>query len=172
MMKKNLRFMVPGFIAIIFVVLAIASPEAAGRSAGISLDYFKEMILIMPPVFIMMGLLEVWVPKDQIKTWLGQDSGHKGALIAFLLGTLPTGPLYVAFPMAGVLLQNGARVRNMVIFLGSWAALKIPQMMVEMKFIGGSFMILRFVLTLIALFMIGSLMEILLQKKPEKEGLM
>ncbi|NSW90572.1 MAG: hypothetical protein HPY74_07820 [Firmicutes bacterium] len=47
------------------------------------------------------------------------------------LGTLPTGPLYVAFPMVGSLLRKGARISNMVIFLGSWAALKIPQLMVE-----------------------------------------
>ncbi|MBK5262778.1 MAG: hypothetical protein JJE17_09450 [Peptostreptococcaceae bacterium] len=102
------------------------------------------------------------------KQWLGNGSSIKGAAISFALGTLPTGPLYVAFPMAGSLLRKGARISNMVIFLGSWAALKIPQLMVEIKFLGIVFTSLRFVLTLAALILVGMLMEFLLRLKPDK----
>jgi uncharacterized membrane protein YraQ (UPF0718 family) len=161
------KFKVPIIIFLIFVGLAIFSPYTAKRSSLITLDYFKEMIFIIPPVFILMGLLEVWIPKDKIKKWLGRGSGIKGILLSLLLGTLPTGPLYVAFPMAASLLKKGAHVSNMVIFLGSWAALKIPQLMVEIKFLGVAFASLRFILTLVALILVGILMEFLLRIKPD-----
>lgn len=157
-MKTVKRFVAPILVLIVFIGLAIWTPDTAIRSSTVTWDYFKEMALIMPPVFILMGLMEVWIPKDKIQKWLGSGSGIKGAAIAVALGTLPTGPLYVAFPMTATLIRKGASFTNMVIFLGSWAALKIPQLMVEIKFLGISFTLLRFVLTLLALTLIGLLM--------------
>jgi uncharacterized membrane protein YraQ (UPF0718 family) len=165
------RFKFPIIIAMVLIALAIWLPDTARRSSIVTMDYLKEMILVMPPVFVLMGLMEIWIPKDKIQKWLGGGSGIKGAAIAFALGTLPTGPLYVAFPMAGSLLRKGARISNMVIFLGSWAALKIPQLMVEIKFLGIAFTSLRFVLTLAALGLMGMLMEFLLRLKPDKAWL-
>ncbi|MCD6321703.1 MAG: permease [Clostridiales bacterium] len=168
MIKVLKKFKITILVALCFIALVIWLPDMAKKSSLITLDYFKEMIIIMPPVFILMGLMESWVPKDKIKKWLGDKSGIKGMAISFLLGTLPTGPLYVAFPIAGSLLKRGARVHNMVIFLGSWAALKIPQLMVEVEFLGIGFTLLRFVLTVTALVLEGALMEVLIKKKSDK----
>lgn len=162
------KFRLPILIALVFIALGIWLPDVAKRSSLVTLDYLKEIVLIMPPVFILMGLLEVWIPKDKIQKWLGSGSGIKGAALSFALGTLPTGPLYVAFPMAGSLLKKGARVSNMVIFMGSWGALKIPQLIVEVKFLGLPFTALRFILTLLALILIGMLIEYILLNHPDK----
>lgn len=170
-MKTIQIFTAPILVLIVFIGLAIWMPDTAIRSSLVTWDYFKEMALIMPPVFILMGLMEVWIPKDKIQKWLGSGSGITGAGIAFALGTLPTGPLYVAFPMTATLIRKGASITNMVIFLGAWAALKIPQLMVEIKFLGLSFTLLRFVLTLLALVLMGLLMEIILRRHPDKAWL-
>ncbi len=167
-MKEILkRFKVPIILGIIILGLKIFIPEAGDRSLSVMIDYAKEMAIIMPAVFLLMGFMEVWIDKDKIKKWLGSKSGLKGGLIAFVLGTLPTGPLYAAFPMAASLLKKEASVFNIVIFLGAWAALKIPQLMVEIKFLGLSFTALRFVLTLVGLIIIGSIMNIAFKKKSE-----
>jgi uncharacterized membrane protein YraQ (UPF0718 family) len=122
------KFKAPLLLVLIYLVLAIWWPDISGRSTKVAFDYLREMVLIIPPVFVLMGLLEVWVPKEQIKKLIGAGSGLKGFFFSFLMGTLPTGPLYIAFPMAGTLLQKGAKVSNIVIFLGAWAAIKIPQL--------------------------------------------
>lgn len=170
-MKTIKKFAAPILILIVFIGLAIWTPDTAVRSSLVTWDYFKELALIMPAIFILMGLMEVWIPKDKIQKWLGSDSGIKGAGIAFALGTLPTGPLYVAFPMTATLIRKGASITNMVIFLGSWAALKIPQLMVEIKFLGITFTLLRFGLTILALVLVGYLMEIILRRHPDKAWL-
>jgi uncharacterized membrane protein YraQ (UPF0718 family) len=162
------KYKFPILIALVFVGLAFWMPDTATRSTEVTWDYFKEMALIMPPVFILMGLMDAWVPKDKIQKWLGSGSGIKGVTISVALGILPTGPLYVAFPMTASLIRKGASITNMVLFLGSWAALKIPQLMVEIKFLGVSFTLLRFVLTLTALLLIGILMDKILKKSPDK----
>jgi len=158
------NFKAPIIIAIIYLLLAVWLTDTAERSLLVAIDYAKEMVFIMPPVFILMGLLEVWIPKDKIQKWLGTRSGIRGIILSFLMGTLPTGPLYVAFPMTASLLKKGASISNMVVFLGSWAALKIPQLLVEIKFLGGTFTSLRFGLTLTIIIIIGIIMEILFKK--------
>src|SRR5690554_2028807 len=170
-MKAIKKLIAPILIITVFIVLAILMPDTAVRSSLVTWDYFKEMALIMPPVFILMGLMGVWIPKKKIQKWLGSGSGIKGELIAFALGTLPTGPLYVAFPMTATLIRKGASITNMVIFLGSWAALKIPQLMIEIKFLGITFTLLRFGLTLLVLVLIGLLMEVILHRYPDKAWL-
>jgi len=167
---KNIvkQFAVPLVILLVFIGLAFLVPDIARNSAAIFWNYFKEMILIMPPVFVLMGLMEVWVPKNKIQEWLGSGSGLKGALIAFGLGTLPTGSLYVAFPIAASLIEKGASVSNIVLFLGSWAALKVPQLLVEIQFMGLAFAAWRFVLTLGALTITGLIMQRIISTKKKK----
>ena len=157
------KFKAPVILAVLFLLLAFWAPEIANRSAVVSFNYLKEMALVLPPVFILMGLLEVWVPKEKIRQLIGSKSGIKGMFFSFLMGTLPTGPLYMAFPMAGSLLDKGARVSNIVIFLGAWAAIKIPQLIAETEFLGLQFTALRFILTLTAVIIIGLIMERLIK---------
>ena len=66
-----------------------------------------------------------------------------------LLGALPTGPLYVAFPMGAMLIRKGARIANVMAFLSAWACIKIPQEMVELQFMGWQFTATRLLLTVI-----------------------
>jgi uncharacterized membrane protein YraQ (UPF0718 family) len=129
-------------------------------------DYLVEMVVILIPVAVMMGLFEVWVPKQLIGKYLGRESGWKGILLALLFGTAPTGPLYVAFPIAAMLLKKGASPLNVVVFLNTWAAIKIPQLLVEAKFLGPSFMLVRLALTVPAAILMGWL----IQKGIERTG--
>jgi len=165
------KFKFPIVIGFIFIALAFIAPATAEKSTEVTWDYFTEMALIIPPVFLLMGLIEIWVPKDQIKKWLGSGSGIRGGLLSLAFGTLPTGPLYVAFPIAATLLRKGASINNVVIFLGAWAALKIPQLMVEIKFLGVPFTGLRFSLTLLMLIIMGFIMERVLGRQPVTEWL-
>jgi len=160
------KFSGPLVILLIYVTLFVTRADLATQSSQVAWDYLKEMILIIPPVFLLMGLIEAWIPKNKIQKWLGKESGFTGIIISFMLGTLPTGPLYVAFPMTATLIHKGASYTNIVVFLGAWGALKIPQLMVEIKFLGLAFTLLRFVLTLIVLVLMGKLMEKILTKKP------
>lgn len=171
MKKRAGKFMLPIIILLAYAGLAIWLPEASGRALKVTKDYALEILLIVPPVFLLMGLMEVWIPKDKVQQWLGSGTGIKGAMISVLMGTLPTGPLYVAFPMAAGLIRKGAGIANMVLFLGAWAALKIPQLITEIKFMGLLFALLRFGLTLIALLLTGLMMETFLRRHPDKAWL-
>lgn len=96
----------------------------------------KEMLLLIPPIFVIMGLLDVWIPREVLTKHMGDGSGARGLLISFLLGTAAAGPLYVAFPIGVLLLKKGAKLSNVVFFLGVWSSTKLPVLLFEIASIG------------------------------------
>ena len=146
-MMRDLIFL--GILLIIAVILLSIFPDRKEAVVNTSWNFFIEMILILPAVMIILGLFAVWVPKESVVKYLGKTSGIKGIFLSIVIGALPTGPLYVAFPMAATLIKKGARISNIIVFLSSWACIKIPQEMVELQFLGVKFMLLRLFLTII-----------------------
>ncbi|WP_331710463.1 permease [Thermococcus peptonophilus] len=138
-----------GITLLVTAVLLVAFPDRRGPVIKTSWNFFLEMIQILPAVMVLLGLFAVFVPNEAVVRYLGKTSGIKGIFLAILLGTLPTGPLYVAFPIASALLKKGARISNIILFLSAWACIKIPQEMVELQFLGARFMLARLTLTVI-----------------------
>jgi len=112
----------------------------------------KTMLLVIPPIFILLGLLDVWVPREKMMKYMGPGSGIKGGVLAFLLGSFAAGPLYGAFPVAAVLMKKGASFTNIMILIGAWSTTKIPMLLFEMSALG-----LRFALSRLAIDIAGIL---------------
>lgn len=153
-----------------YISLAVVSLPLLFSVLRVSGAYLAEMALIIPAVVIMMGLFEVWVPKDAIQRFLGHNAGPKGIALAFLMGTAPTGPLYAAFPIGASLLKKGASTANVMVFLGAWAATKVPQVTLEAKFLGLDFAFTRFALTLVSLVAMGFIGNAILGTSLDQRG--
>lgn len=158
--KKMMRdWLFLGVAIAIVVALLSVFPEKTGPVTSTAEEYFIEMMIILPAVMVIMGLFAVFIPNETVVKYLGKTSGIKGIALSILIGALPTGPLYVAFPMAATLLKKGARVSNIIVFLSAWACIKIPQEMVEFRFLGAEFMFLRLILTIIFVIFMGVIIE-------------
>lgn len=164
--KKNVLrdWIFLGFAAAAMAVLLMIFPDKVGPVLSTSEEYFMEMVWILPAVMVLMGLFKVWISKEMVVKYLGEASGLKGIFIAVVLGATPTGPLYVAFPLAAAMLEKGARVMNIIIFLSAWACIKIPQEMVELQFLGLNFMVTRLVLTIVLASIMGYFIEKLVER--------
>lgn len=146
-------------VVIADIVLNLQFPAVGERAVSSSIDYLTEMLLFIPPFFVLVGLLDVWMPRQIIEKNVGPDSGAKGVIISILVATAAAGPLYAAFPVAATLLKKGCRLSNAVIFLGAWATIKIPMLMMEIKFMGVSFAFTRLALTVPTIILTGYLVE-------------
>lgn len=152
-------------VVAITLMLVLVFPERQEAVAVTAWDYFMDMILILPAVMVLMGLFTVWVSKEMVVKYLGKSSGVKGVALSIFFGSLPTGPLYVAFPLASSLIDKGARVSSIIIFLSAWACIKLPQELVELQFLGPEFMLTRLVLTIVFISLMGFLIEGLIEWK-------
>jgi len=130
-------------------LLLLRFPAKALPAVSTARDYVLEMMTILPAVMVIVGLVGVFVSKDVVVKYMGKASGPRGILLSIVAGALPTGPLYVAFPLAAALLKKGARVSNVMIMLSAWACIKLPQELMELQFLGWRFMLLRLSLTIV-----------------------
>lgn len=159
---QDLTFL--GFVLIVAIVLLSIFPDRRAAVITTSWEFFIEMISILPAVMILMGIFAVFVPRDLVVRYLGKDAGIRGIFLAIIMGALPTGPLYIAFPIASTLLKKGARISNIIVFLSAWSCIKIPQELVELEFLGFRFMLTRLTLTVISVIVMGLAIEQIVER--------
>jgi uncharacterized membrane protein YraQ (UPF0718 family) len=162
MIKKNKLLVL---VTLAYIVVLIISPEKAMSSVENSLYYLIEMLQVLPVIFLLTVVLESLVPKEVIMRGFGEKSGFKGNLLALLLGSISAGPIYAAFPISKTLLGKGASISNIVIILSTWAVIKVPMLANEAKFLGVNFMVIRWVLTVIAIFAMAYITGKFVKKK-------
>lgn len=151
-LKKN-SFLV--FVAIVYIGLFAINGEKAILSIKNSGYYIKEMLTVMPLVFLLTALIDTWIPQETIMDYLGDESGLRGSFISIFLGSVSAGPIYAAFPVCKTLLQKGASISNIVVILSSWAVIKIPMLANEAKFLSPKFMAVRWIFTTIGIIIMG-----------------
>lgn len=152
------------------LALSLAFPDQGTKVGRVSWDFFIEMLSILPAVLALMGLFAVWVSRETVVRYLGEGSGMGGLLLSMLLGALPTGPLYIAFPMGAMLLEKGARVANVMAFLSAWACIKLPQELVEFQFMGWRFALTRFSVTAALIVFLCLIAERVYHRFPDREA--
>ena len=133
------------------VVTGLVLPDLGEIALNNTIDSFKEMLSVLPPIFILLGLLDVWVDRATMIKYTGKGSGFKGVLIAFLLGSAAAGPLYAAFPFAAVMIKKGTSFTNVLIFIGAWSTTKIPMLAFEAASMGPVFTLVRLGLSLVGI---------------------
>jgi uncharacterized membrane protein YraQ (UPF0718 family) len=117
------------------------------------------MLGVVPPIFLMVGLFDVWIPREKVIKKLGDTSGWLGIMIAIALGAFAAGPLYAAFPVAEVLLKKGVSLRNIWIFIGAWSTMKIPMLLFEVQNLGLRFALTRYGMSFVGVLLIAFLLE-------------
>jgi uncharacterized membrane protein YraQ (UPF0718 family) len=169
-MKKLLtryRFTIAMIIATL--VLYLVSPTTGAKAVGTIGYSFKEMLSVLPPIFVLLGLLDVWVPREMMMKYMGENSGLKGILISIFLGSAAAGPLYGAFPLAGVFMKKGVKFTNVLIFIGAWSTTKIPMFLFEMSALGAKFALTRLAASMVGIFVIAYLVNKSLNKEQVDE---
>ena len=141
------------------IALTLLAPDIGCTALSITKENTLEMLSFLPPIFILLGLLDVWIDRETMMKYMGNGSGMRGGLLAFILGSAAAGPLYAAFPMAGVLLKKGASLFNVFLFIGAWATTKIPLIMFETATLGFRFMMLRLTCNIIGIIVIAKILE-------------
>jgi len=156
------------FIAI-NILLVFMYPTVGIRSVESTRNNVIEMFSVVPPIFILLGLLDVWVKKETMIKLMGEKSGFVGIAISFLMGSVAAGPLYAAFPVAGILLKKGTKLSNVFIFIGAWSTTKIPLLLFESSSIGFKFMFTRFIVNIVGIGAIAFIIEKILSSEDKKD---
>jgi uncharacterized membrane protein YraQ (UPF0718 family) len=160
---KKYRFFIVA--AILMVILYFINMEMGRKAFDMTMFSFREMMSVLPPIFILLGLLDVWVPREIMIAHMGEKAGLRGIILAILLGSAAAGPLYGAFPVAAVLMKKGAKFSNILIFIGAWSTTKIPMILFEVASLGKVFALTRLIVDIPGIIIIAVLIEKLMKKE-------
>lgn len=137
------------------IALLFLAPSTGRKALELTGGNVVEMLSFLPPIFVLLGLLDVWVDRETMMKYMGEKSGVRGMVLAFLLGSAAAGPLYAAFPMSAVMMRKGASLLNVFIFIGAWSTTKIPLIMFETATLGFRFMLMRLLLNVAGILLIA-----------------
>ncbi|MFH1429706.1 MAG: permease [Candidatus Margulisiibacteriota bacterium] len=148
-----------GSILIIYLLFIISSyflNYGPGQAIGVNfLTYARNMFAILPVVFILIGLFEVWIPRETVEAHMGEGSKITSYLWGILLAGLAVGGIFIAFPIACTLYRKGAKLSVIFFYVSCASVCRIPMTMYEAAFLGLKFTLIRLAIALPLLFLIS-----------------
>lgn len=146
-------------ITIGMIALSVAkSRERTRKALVIALRTFLTSLPFFIAVFILIGLVEVFVTSDTIVSLMGPSRGALATVFAALIGGVMSGPPAASYPMAKVLVERGASLASVATLIVAWVAVGTISLPVEIKLLGSRFAWLRWGLTFILSITLGILL--------------
>jgi uncharacterized membrane protein YraQ (UPF0718 family) len=112
------------------------------------ISFLKNMGMLLPPVFVLIGLFEVWIKKEMIEKHMGHGSDFTSYIYAILLSSTMVGGIVVALPVAISLFNKGAKPSVIYTFIFAAAICRIPMTFFEASFLGLKFTVIRLLVSL------------------------
>ncbi|KYH29524.1 MULTISPECIES: permease [Clostridium] len=170
-MIKNLIIRYKFFIIslITVIIITVIDKEIGVKTFRIAASSFKQMASVLPPIMILLGLMDVWIPRESMMKYMGDNSGILGIGLAILIGSIAAGPMYAAFPFIPVLLRKGVKFSNIIVFMNAWCVTKITTVMFEVSALGYEFTLVRFLVDLPGIIIMGALVKWLMPKNELEE---
>ena len=147
---------------IIWLFYTFKKNKKDGKKAlKISINNLLGRIPDIFAVFLLLGVINQFVPRDIIFRYMGNARGVWDHLLALLFGSLAAGPPATAYPLGQGLLVKGAALSVVAVFLASWVKVGFISLGVELKSFGKEFVLWRNIVAMISCLLIGALVQLL-----------
>lgn len=160
-------------LLIIFLVInafvLVFIPNLGQKCFIICRNNLINFMFSLTPVFIIVGLLDVWIDKETMTKMVGKESGLKGMLVSFLLGIVTAVPLYALLPIAGILLKKGSKILNVMLFICACTSMRIPLLLFEVSSMGWKYTVVRMAVNLAGILFIVIIINKLLTKEDKQK---
>ena len=164
--KKNIiEYAIFGIFAIFIAVSFMLDFEVGKELSTRFFSFSRQMLITIPCIFLLIGLIDVWIPEEWVRKRIGEGSGIKGSLYVILLAMLQGGPLYSAFPTAHIMWKKGSSLTNVFLYLGAFSSLKLPMMLFEISFLGWKFTLIRGIIAIPLVLMNAEIITLFAKKK-------
>ena len=157
-MNKNIRNYIIFAIFILFSLVSWLINFEFGISVWDNFLIFAiDMVIILPPAFILIGLFDVWAKKESIEKHFGKTNNPLRFVYSILLASTTVGGTFVAFPLANSLYHKGAKFSSIFTYVTAASLFMIPMTIMEAGMLGIQFTLIR-LLSSIPFIIIGSLL--------------
>ncbi len=137
------------------VFSAAANPANTKKSLRKAWNSFCNVLPALAAMLLLVSIMIALLPERVIAALIGEESGFFGQFLASLVGSATLIPAFVAFPMAKVLMEHGAGVAQMAVFVSTLMMVGVATAPLEASFFGWRATVLRNGMAYIYSFVVG-----------------
>ena len=134
---------------------AAANPANTKKSLRKAWNSFCNVLPALAAMLLLVSIMIALLPERVIAALIGEESGFFGQFLASLVGSATLIPTFVAFPMAKVLMEHGAGVAQMAVFVSTLMMVGVATAPLEASFFGWRATVLRNGMAYIYSFVVG-----------------
>ena len=149
---------------LVLIILSYFSISIFTKTMDTVTSSILQMLSVLPPVMILLGLMDVWIPREKLMKYMGDSSGVLGIILAMLIGSIAAGPMYASFPFTAILIKKGAKFSNIITFMNSWCLIKISTLLFEFSALGYKFTLVRLLIDIPGVLIMSYLVNLLMPK--------
>lgn len=124
---------------------------------------FENILPEFMTVLVFAGILLAILSPETISRYIGASSGFYGTLLTALIGAITLIPGFIAFPMAALLLKEGAGYMQIGAFISTLMMVGVITIPVEIRYFGKKVTFVRnglaFLLSFLIAFILGGVMN-------------
>lgn len=150
-------------LAVIFLMVSCKRDKKKTKMA--LKKAWKSFENIMPQfltILAFLGMVLSLLSPDVISHLLGQKAGWQGMIIASIIGSITLMPALIAFPIAAILLKNGAGFAQLAVFVSTLMMVGIVTLPLEIKCFGKKISIMRNMFAYLFSFMVALVIGVVL----------
>jgi len=160
MVQNAMIFIIVSVVLTIVSVLLDREKTIRGLKKGFQM--FRVIAVPFLNILILVSLAVTLVPASLIQTWLGAESGIRGLGVAALVGSITLIPGFISYPIAALLIADGASYTTVATFMTTLMMVGIVTLPLEIRYFGKKAAIVRNVLNFVAAIVIGILVGTIL----------
>ncbi|TYP58832.1 permease [Thermosediminibacter litoriperuensis] len=124
-------------ISISFLLFSLARDRKKTKTAV--LKAWKSFANLLPAflgVLSLVGLVLTVLNPDVISRLIGAETGFKGMMLTSAIGAVTLVPGFVAFPLAASLLERGAGIMQLAVFISTLMMVGVVTLPLEISYFG------------------------------------
>lgn len=141
--------------AVLYGVTALLLAVSWHRDRSRTKKAFENILPEFLVVILLVGVLLAVVDPEMISKIIGSGSGIYGVGLAAVVGAVTLIPGFVAFPMAAMLLKEGAGYMQIGAFISTLMMVGVVTLPVEIKYFGKKLAIYRNLLAFLFSFIVA-----------------
>ena len=119
------------------------------KALKIAWKKFKNILPAFIGMLVLVSIVLFLVPNEVILKYLGTQNLLDGLLIASFFGSITVMPGFIAYPLSGILLEQGVPYTVLAAFVTTLMMVGVVTFPVEQKFLGTKIAIVRNIIGLI-----------------------
>ncbi len=146
---------------LLYIYMFLTRREDAEQSVKEGLNTFKSLLTLIFAAVLLASAIQILLPTEIVRSYLGPGSGFLGVILGGLLGGLMQGGPYAVYPIIKGLQQSGVSIAVIIAMMIGYGAIGSGKIVYGLAFFGTKIISLR-VLIGIGLTLLASLVLSLL----------